>query len=214
MPSAAGGWGGGGLTLRDKKVNIQAPCGGPRDPHFMRFQHGPPPRVQAPLSLRCSLSWLRVQKTLRIKDTKKVCMLNMCSERSAAMGLDLRAAFLRLQRATWCREQPCATPHSSCARRPWQMLGEPHNGCHDGPARCRAESDGSKCPCVGPIVACRTPRACCDGALRGDDPRHVSVVDVRAARGTYRCSFWSCVCEVGETTRGGVTSRYLAQMCF
>lgn len=66
-------------TLRDKKVNIQAPCGGTRDPYFMRFQHSPP--LQCRLHFLhysfLSLSLSLILSLLLCHTVEKICMFHM-----------------------------------------------------------------------------------------------------------------------------------------
>lgn len=96
-------------TLRDKKVNIQAPCGGTRDPYFMRFQHSPPLQCRLHflhysfLSLSLSPSFcLCCCVTLWRKYVCFTCLMVDLQCCFIAPWLDLKA-FWKLQGATWCK---------------------------------------------------------------------------------------------------------------
>lgn len=110
--------------------------------------------------------------------------------------------FCKAAKAQHGVKKLCATPHSLCARRPMAMLGEPHNGCHDGPAHCTAIGGirRSKFPYMCLHVSNRLRvRAAGLGSVHvlNQAPlkrnlffRHIS----EAAYDTYRCSFWDPLC--------------------
>lgn len=125
-------------TLRDQKVNIQAPCGGTRDPYFMRFQRSPPFSAGYTFCIT-ALSLSRSLFVLLCHIVEEICMFQTCSGRAAGLFYRSMARF----------ESPLKATRRNMAEKPAPLptvnvhvghgnVGEPHNGCHDGPARCTA----------------------------------------------------------------------------
>lgn len=107
-------------TLRDKKVNIQAPCGGTRDPYFMRFQHSPPPHFWAGNTFCITALFLHPPPSLFcccVTVWGEICMFHMSNGRAAG---PFRRYMARFSSIFWGGEsskaqhgaQACATPFS------------------------------------------------------------------------------------------------------
>lgn len=74
-------------TLRDKKVNIQASCGGTRDPYFMRFQHSPLFSAGYTFCITAfSLPFFSLPLSLLLCHTvEKICMFHMSNGGAAVL---------------------------------------------------------------------------------------------------------------------------------